>query len=172
METGMELSDSVINPVPSTMRGIQQVLSNYLLNNKTNIIWLRLPILEKRKLGSKERKQLIENHRAQAKINTGPWPPVFPRSVLFPVHHVLVYHLVTRGKQTEFPMSCESHSRLIMHKHSWHSCCFLCLFYVKGLEVQPRTKLHVSKPKLLPLLFPTAPVLLIVHLPSPHKQKH
>ena len=34
-------------------------------------------------------------------------------SLLFPVHHVPVYNLVTREKWTEFPMSCESHSKLI-----------------------------------------------------------
>lgn len=34
-------------------------------------------------------------------------------SLLFPVHHVSVYNLVTREKWTEFPTSCESHSKLI-----------------------------------------------------------
>lgn len=81
-------------------------------NNETCTIWLKLPILEKRKLGAKERKQLIQNHRAQAKLNPRPVPPGSQISS-FPAHHVLVYNLATRGKQTEFPVSCEIQSKLI-----------------------------------------------------------
>jgi hypothetical protein len=61
------LSDTSI--VLSTMPGIQQIFNNYLLNNKINIIWLKRPNLEKKKLGAKERKKLTQHNRAQAKIN-------------------------------------------------------------------------------------------------------
>lgn len=53
--------------------------------------------MEMRKLVSKERKQFIQNYRAQTEFIQDQ-SLLISNSVFFPVHHVFVNNLVNRGK--------------------------------------------------------------------------